>query len=182
MNAGVVQQVGTPQEVYDRPANSFVASFVGTPTVNLLPVLTSADGGLLRLSLAKGGHQLNEIALPASPEVRRLLGSTQGRAILGVRPEAIALETDPMKGGISSVIDFVEPMGSVNHIVLALDGRDDITVDGEPFIAVVRSNEGFVHGQPVFVAFRPDRLALFHEESGHAIAVLSPERHWQTMP
>ena len=70
-------------------------------------------------------------------------------------------------------------MGSVNHVVLSVDGSDEVTVDGEPFIAVVRSNEGFGHGQPVWLTLRPDRQVLFNEEDGRAIAVLSAARQWK---
>jgi ABC-type sugar transport system ATPase subunit len=179
MNAGEVQQVGTPQDVYDCPANTFVARFVGTPSVNLLPVTAGVVDGRLQLRLAKGGHQLHGAALPVAAGIGQRFAQAHGRAILGVRPESVALDVGVADVGIAGNIEFVEPMGSVNHIVLAIDGSDDVTVDGEPFIAVVRSNEAFSHGEPVTISLRPDRLVLFDEESGRTIAVLSPAREWQ---
>jgi ABC-type sugar transport system ATPase subunit len=180
MNAGAVQQVGTPQDIYDCPANTFVARFVGTPSVNLLPVIAGVADGVLQVRLAKGGHVVRGAAWPAPPELGHRLAASQGRAILGVRPESVALDGDA-GGGIAGNIEFVEPMGSVNHIVLALDGSDEVTVDGEPFIAVARSNEGFADGQPIALSVRPDRLVLFHEESGQTLAVLSPAREWRLL-
>jgi len=179
MNAGEVQQVGTPQEVYDRPANTFVAKFVGTPSVNLLAIVASATDGMLHLSLAKGGQKLNGASLPVTQEVLQRLEPTRGHAILGVRPESIALHNELVPDSILGNVELVEPMGSVNHIVLSLNGSDEVTVDGEPFIAMVRSNEGFEHGQPTFISLRPDRLVLFDQESGLAIAVLSLSRQWR---
>ena len=85
MNAGEVQQVGTPQDVYDSPANIFVAKFVGTPSVNLLPVTAQASAGTLQLSLTKGGHPLDGSFFPATPEVQQRLLQLRGRTILGVR-------------------------------------------------------------------------------------------------
>jgi ABC-type sugar transport system ATPase subunit len=178
MNGGDVQQIGTPQEIYDRPANTFVAKFVGTPSVNLLAITATENDGLLRLSLAKTGQPLGA-SLPAGATVLQRLKQSSGSAVLGVRPESIALLTDPVPAAIPARIELIEPMGSVNHIVLRLDGSDEVTIDDEPFIAVVRSNEEFRQGSATWVALRPDRLVLFNEATGDTIAVLSASREWQ---
>ena len=60
-----------------------------------------------------------------------------------------------------AVIDLVEPMGSVNNVVLRLDGIDTATADGDPLIAVVTSNESFVPGARTWLTLRPERLVLF---------------------
>ncbi|MBN9508426.1 MAG: ABC transporter ATP-binding protein [Alphaproteobacteria bacterium] len=179
MNGGELQQVGTPQDVYDRPANMFVAKFVGTPSINLLPVAVGAGEGGLQLRLAKGGHPLDGAVMPATGEVLRRLDQTRGRAVLGIRPEAVALDDEPGAGSLPGSVGLVEPMGSVNHIVLGIDGSEEVTVDGEPFIAVVRSNERYAHGQPIHVSLRPDRLLLFDEQSGRSLAALSPVGSWE---
>jgi multiple sugar transport system ATP-binding protein len=179
MNAGDLMQVGTPQAIYDRPSSVFVAKFVGTPSINLLGVAAENHDGVLALTLAAGGQALAGAALPAPAAVFQHLQQAGNRAILGVRPEAIALQSGPSPGAIPATIDFVEPMGSVNNLVLRLEGVDQATTDGDPLIAVVTSNEAFEHGAKTWLTLRPERLVLFAVGSEKAVAVLSPKREWQ---
>lgn len=72
-------------------------------------------------------------------------------------------------------------MGSVNHLVLRLDAVNASTVDGEPLIAVVRSDEKFDPGAAIGLAIRPDRLVLFQAGTGKALAALSSAGEWQCM-
>ena len=76
-------------------------------------------------------------------------------------------------------IDIVEPMGSVNNIVLRLEGVETATVDADPLIAVVTSNESFTPGAKTWLTLRPERLVLFDAGSPAAVAVLSAARDWQ---
>jgi multiple sugar transport system ATP-binding protein len=92
LRAGEVQQVGTPREVYARPANLFVASFIGTPTMNLIPGRLDGD----RLALPIGDCVLG-------PDRRRRLGARDGVVVAGLRPECITL-ADPQGG--PSTMDF----------------------------------------------------------------------------
>ncbi|MCF8206502.1 MAG: ABC transporter ATP-binding protein [Methylotenera sp.] len=99
MKGGVIQQIGTPAEVYERPANLFVAGFLGAPAINLVPARVGADGrtldGALPLQLAEGR-------------------ATPGQAVvLGVRPEHLRLQDD---GRWRATVELVEPMG--NHQVV----------------------------------------------------------------
>ncbi|MFG6414216.1 ABC transporter ATP-binding protein [Roseateles sp. DC23W] len=99
MKSGVIQQIGTPAEVYERPANLFVAGFLGAPAINLVPATVAADGvtldGALSLQLAAG---------------RVKPGQT---IVLGVRPEHVRLQAD---GRWRAMVELVEPMG--NHQVV----------------------------------------------------------------
>ncbi len=181
MNAGELLQVGTPQEIYDTPADTFVAKFVGSPSINLLPVTAEPGDGGLKLCLRGNGRAFGGPALPALPAAAEV-GAQLGRAdglVLGVRPEAVAPLHDAAANAIPAVIDVIEPMGPVNHLVIRIDGVDEPTVDGEPFIAVVRSNQRFEPGAPVWLAVRPDRLALFQAESGRLLASLSATGEWR---
>jgi len=101
MNKGVAEQIGTPVEVYERPASRFVASFIGSPAMNLLEGSISADG--TRFELAGG------MALP--------LGSVhRGRAVtLGIRPEHIALSSQTA-GGVPFMVDTLEMLGADNLV------------------------------------------------------------------
>ena len=102
MNKGVAEQIGTPVEVYERPASRFVASFIGSPAMNLLAGNISADG--TRFALADG------LLLPLGGVYSRL----SGRAVtLGIRPEHIALSSQAA-GGIPLVVETLEMLGADN--------------------------------------------------------------------
>ena len=102
MNKGVLEQLGTPVEIYERPATRFVASFIGAPAMNLLDGQLSDDG----LSFAlKGGFSLPLGALEASAARRALT--------VGVRPEHIDVSTQ-QEGGIPLVVETLEMLGADN--------------------------------------------------------------------
>jgi sn-glycerol 3-phosphate transport system ATP-binding protein len=98
MNAGVAEQIGTPQQVFDEPASVFVASFIGSPPMNLIEVTVDASG--TQVSTADGAS----IVLPAPAPA----GARNGRATLGLRPEHL-LAGQP---GMELVVDMVEILGS----------------------------------------------------------------------
>jgi multiple sugar transport system ATP-binding protein len=178
MNAGDLVQVGKPQEIYDRPRNIFVAQFVGTPSINLLNVSAQNSGGSLMIRLEGEEAPLGSIILPASDEVFSKLGMVGGDVILGVRPEAIAILAEEEAGAAPAEIELVEPMGSVNNIVLRLSSGAEATADGEPVIAVVTSNESRGQGDKAWVRLRPERLVLFDKATGNTVAVLCDKR-WE---
>jgi len=124
MRTGKLQQVGTPLEVYEQPANLFVASFIGTPPMNFIPA-TLADGGA---TVAASGFRL-----PVPPGWRAATGGRDGqKVVLGVRPENIREQAREAgsNGGkavpITARVEFVEPLG---HEVI-VHGRigDDLLV------------------------------------------------------
>jgi multiple sugar transport system ATP-binding protein len=178
MNAGDLVQVGRPQEIYDRPRNIFVAQFVGTPSINLLNVTAQNSEGLLMIRLKGEEAPLGSIILPASDEVFGRLGMVGSDVVLGVRPEAIAVLAEEEAGAAPAEIELVEPMGSVNNIVLRLTSGAEATADGEPVVAVVTSNESRERGEKAWVRLRPERLVLFDKATGNTVAVLSDKR-WE---
>ena len=99
----------------------------------------------------------------------------------GCGRKSVAFSCAPAVGLAPGRIEVVEPMGSVNHIVVALDGMSQVTLDADPFIAVVRSNEGFPQGAPVWIGVRPDRLVLFEHRSGKALAAVLSGQRWQSV-
>lgn len=102
LNKGVAEQIGTPVEVYERPASRFVASFIGSPAMNLLEGKISADG--TRFEIA------DNVALPLG----RAYFQWRGRAVtLGIRPEHIALSSQTA-GGVPLVMDTLEMLGADN--------------------------------------------------------------------
>jgi len=109
MNAGIIEQVGTPQEMYDRPATRFVAGFIGSPAMNFIPCRVDADGGEVRVVLTDGSTFL-------APEGRRerYAGAAGKEMILGVRPEHITekrAHTGAHEVDFESEVQVLEPMG-----------------------------------------------------------------------
>ncbi len=105
LNEGRIQQCGAPLEVYDRPANVFVARFVGSPPMNLLPGRLTEQSGRLRFHIA-------DAALPVPTEEEpRLRGSLDQDLLLGIRPEHVDL-VEPDRGHANARVRVIESLGS----------------------------------------------------------------------
>ena len=108
LHQGVVQQEGTPREVYARPANLFVAGFIGTPEINLVPGVVEAerDGVWLRVGAGSAGWRLELAAVPASWAGREL--------VVGIRPE----DLHPGRGELRARLELIERLGgeSILHL------------------------------------------------------------------
>lgn len=136
MNGGRIEQVGTPRELYDRPANTFVASFLGSPTMNLI-----------NARLAPEGLRIAGSAIPHA-------GGPAQEVVAGIRPEHLRLASE----GIPAIVDVVEFTGpesqihvTAGHMRLVLASKDSGAV--EP-------------GQHVFVMPERDRIHLFSAATG----------------
>ena len=127
MKDGKVQQVGTPQQVYHQPANTFVASFMGSPRMNLLRASLTSGDGMLHLDFGRGRGAAPRLALPADLDG---LASKAGRDLLvGLRAEAISLARDtlpasPCQRAIEVDIDLIEPTGADTLVVFRVAGQD----------------------------------------------------------
>jgi multiple sugar transport system ATP-binding protein len=124
MRDGRIQQVGTPQEVYERPANVFVATFIGTPPMNL--VEATVAGGHLRAP---------SFALPIAPPLRPLLRDGV-RVTVGIRPEHIGHTAEAARGTpvmVSAVVDVVEPIGH-ESIVYTTTGEVHLVAIFDPHV------------------------------------------------
>jgi multiple sugar transport system ATP-binding protein len=107
INGGHVQQVGSPLELYDRPANLFVAGFIGSPAMNMFPAFFSHREGRPTIVHAGFACVLNQD-----------LALAKGAAVtVGIRPEHIALGA----GTVEGIVDLVEPtgLGTIAHLTLA---------------------------------------------------------------
>ena len=141
MNAGRVEQIGSPLELYDDPANLFVAGFIGSPAMNFL------KGRLNGSAVAVG----NGISLP----VRTRLESSRD-VLLGVRPEHLAVAAD----GVPAEVVVVEPTGADTQIFCKLAGTD--------VTAVVRERHDFRPGESI--RLKPQLTYLFDPSSGARLA------------
>ena len=160
MQHGLIQQVGTPTELYEQPANCFVAGFIGSPSMNLLAGRASGEGILLT------GENTT---LPVSESARRALakvGSPELR--LGIRPEHITLSDRPASGGASlpAMIEMVEPLGytMLIHARLASDHRINVLMNGHVRLAM---------GDAVYANFASDHIYLFDGRSEQALHGIS---------
>jgi multiple sugar transport system ATP-binding protein len=122
MNDGKLQQVGGPNDVYDHPANEFVAGFIGEPSMNFLDVRFDREDGPRLTTTGDGGS----FVYPLSEAVADRLGVSDGaRLTLGVRPEDIQVDVEAT--GASgraqrTTVDVVEPMGSDSFVYFDVDG------------------------------------------------------------
>ncbi len=148
LNGGDIQQVGSPLDLYERPANKFVAQFIGSPTMNLVPIkgrpegVTLADGALLKLP-----H------LPDSPDAIEL----------GIRPEHIEV-TD--QGDLSGIADVVEHLGSDTNIYLNVEKLG-------PLMVRKHGNIPIRPGERVGLRIQPENVHLFAPD-GSALRRASP--------
>ncbi|MGN7932351.1 ABC transporter ATP-binding protein [Sphingopyxis sp. 22461] len=142
---GRIEQVGTPRELYERPANIFVAQFLGTPRMNILPATVAEDG---RATLGDG----RSIALP--PLAAALTAGTP--LSIGIRPEDIAIGDAP--DALPFTIRFIERLGGL--ATLHLGGREG----GEPIACQLRDDGSLGEGDTVAASFSPGHLHLFDAE------------------
>jgi multiple sugar transport system ATP-binding protein len=145
MNHGVIQQVGTPTDIYDRPANTFVAGFIGSPAMNLV------DG-----TLADGVFTAENVRIAGLPS------STSGPVTLGYRAEDAALG-DPGDGAIASSIYAVELLGEATMVTVRAGGT----------LVSVKADKAFRGGigERVGIRIDPALCHLFDRESGRRLSV-----------
>ena len=149
MNQGAVEQLGAPQEIYDRPATLFAADFIGSPPMSFVP---------FRGRVAPGDRSVRvgevDIALPEARE-----GSPEAELVLGVRPENIRLSSDaPFR---AEVID-AEYLGTTQIITLA-------TAQGARVKARISADLDVRPGEHTGLAFRPEKLSVFDKASGRVL-------------
>ena len=150
MNGGIVQQVGTPLELYDDPANIFVAGFIGSPAMNFLEARLSPEGRAATLRLSDA--VLAQMGLPAN-------APADGAVILGARPERVMLHGG--ERGLAARVDLIEPtgLGTVAHLELYGQSLKLFTTE-RPQIAA---------GDTVHIRIDPADIRLFDPNSGERL-------------
>ena len=148
---GVIEQVGRPLEVYDHPANLFVAEFIGSPTMNLFQGEVMAVGGVPCVR-SEGGIDL---PLPGGAPVQ-----AGARIVYGIRPEHLGFAPDG--AGIPATVNIVEPTGPEIHVYADIGGRE--------VCAITDDRLEIAPGSSVRLLPRPDRAHLFDAGNGKALA------------
>ncbi len=157
MRDGALQQVGSPQELYDTPANQFVAGFIGSPPMNLLEATVTVNGGV---SVDFGGSQLSvpDEALKAYPQLR----AANGRKIVaGVRSQDLHPAAErPDLATLDAEVELVEALGSESMVYLKVDAFAIREGQHEEVAEAPTSAEGIVAARPNLVAEFPAHTML----------------------
>ncbi len=146
LNTGRIEQIGTPSEIYHKPASIFVASFMGAPPMNILDGKYNGNGGV---EVADLGQLTIDHAL-----------KTTGKVQVGIRPENVEIRTEASQNTVAIKIDFLEELGA---------GRLLHTMIGStPFIAHL-DNEHPIDSDNIFAHLPPQALHLFDAETGQRV-------------
>jgi multiple sugar transport system ATP-binding protein len=167
MSNGQVQQVGTPIEVYNYPANEFVAGFLGSPPMNFIDVQVHQEGDSLSVDV-DDLHWQTDLSNTNSGNLKRLIANRTklaGSLKLGIRPEDISLQASQIPESIAGKVVLVEPMGSMN-VVLIFAGNQKLTVTTGPDL-------GFQSGDNVFIHPNSAKVHFFDPETGNNVSLLS---------
>ena len=188
LRGGVLQQVDRPQVLYERPANLFVAGFIGSPAMNLVEATVAATDGGTRTAFGPHELEVPEQVVSARPRLRNYGGR---RVALGIRPEDVAAANGEVPAGqrLDVTVDIREDMGSEVYLHFAVDappvasdalreliGGEAIAAaeeqthhHGSPVIARVGREATAREGEPVRLVVDTRRLQFFDLETGEAI-------------
>ncbi len=154
---GVVQQIGSPAAIYRRPANLFVADFMGSPAMNLIPVRTSPEGDGTRVRIERAEGAPIEL-------IDTFNGDLPAEAILGIRPEDITeakYRTGEAVQEAECLIDIVEPAGADTFVVSSLGGKQ--------VTARLHSETAAQPGSTLNLAFDFGKVSYFGQDSGERL-------------
>ena len=168
MKDGFIQQIGTPQEVFDHPANVFVAGFIGMPQMNFFEGQLVAEDG-------KYSVKVMDAVMELSPEIQAQLKAKNvpSKAVtLGIRPEHVSFVPEAGAHCLTGTVDVSEMMGSEIHLHVNAGGRD--VVLRVPTTELANEHKsGFAYGSQVHFTFRSDLIHLFDPETEENLLPLS---------
>jgi multiple sugar transport system ATP-binding protein len=152
MKDGVIQQVAAPLELYNRPANLFVAGFIGSPPMNFFRGRIVAEAGQPVFIGETSGVRVALSAAQAGPAAGRAV-------VLGIRPEDMTEASDE-SSAVEALVETVEPMGAETFLHLTAGTTD--------FTARVRPDSPAGRGQRIRLRFVSEKIRLFDAETEHA--------------
>ena len=165
IHQGVLQQIGAPHEVYNKPKSLFVAGFMGMPAMNLLDAELTSHEGKTALQLSH-----TDVLLELSQQQQsHLNANTQKKdCVLGIRPEHISASREPIGREIAADVHLIEPLGSVNILDLLLGTHQDTQ---ESILLRVRTHPTFQVevGDTIWLDFDDDQMHPFDRETEQAI-------------
>jgi multiple sugar transport system ATP-binding protein len=158
MNKGRAEQADTPERIYKYPANRFVAEFIGTPKMNMIPARIEEQGGRIYLMIGNSGYEA-----PENRFTREVLDSYKGKTVIaGFRAE------DVITGGKqndNALIELAETMGPETLVHINL--LDNVIISRQPGIAEITA------GKATGVGFNMNNVHLFDEETGMSLSHIS---------
>ena len=155
MSGGVLQQYDTPARVFAQPVNTFVAGFVGSPAMNLMPARVTSDAGAV--ALAGEGWQFPLSAANA----RRAASATSAEVVVGVRHSTIEVLAEARPGAVSGRVYTVEPTGDLTYA--------HVQIGSETIVASVASDLPLEADDRIWLDFDQDRLHLFDGRTEQAL-------------
>ena len=165
MNLGMLQQIGTPAEIYEKPANLFVADFVGSPAMNFLDCHIQEIGDTASLNIAN-----TEVSIEIRDKLKNKIEreATNGNLVLGIRAEDIFIYTEARYEYIEAEVYVIEPLGSENIIDISI-GKHPQT--NEDILLKVRTLPTFTAniGQRLWIDFDRGRMHIFDKKTQKAI-------------
>ena len=168
LEAGKIQQLGTPADIYNHPANLFVAGFVGNPSMNCIPSDISAANSELRLTLASNGGSDNSIAIQDEKITKALNDTHPDREVVfGVHPEDVIVSHQSISNAFQAEVYSVEPLGAETIVEVTL-GTDE-TGSHTILKACTAPNFAAEIGQHLYVTFVADRMHFFDKTTGKAL-------------
>jgi multiple sugar transport system ATP-binding protein len=158
MNFGVLQQVGPPQELYERPVNKFVAGFIGSPAMNFINVRAEKANGTVTL---KG----DALELPVPDRLKDIVAAADGELTLGVRPEHFELangSVPPNAASIRATTDVVEFLGNEELLHVGVGDHD--------LVAIVGASQRVRPGDVLDLWVPLEKIHLFDGAEGKALS------------
>ena len=156
MNKGFIQQADTPATLYEQPANVFVATFLGSPQMNVFPANLSEDGDKIVCSFGNGHSVTLDSQKSRTVCDRKYIGQ---KVVFGIRSEHVSLAQD----GVQAVVDAVEHLGSETIVYTEVSGLD------QPVVVKMPCDHSVEVGQNVKLAFDCRQVHLFDEQTQNAI-------------
>lgn len=161
MHDGILQQIGSPTEVYDHPANLFVAQFIGSPIMNILDCAIANDGGNTMLILGRDGLKF-PLSRTLFDHIRRQ-NIPEGELALGVRSEAVLVEREAKGDYVKAEIKIIEPIGPHDFVDVKIG--DQMVRAKTPPRYVGKSDK------MVWIRLEEQRIHFFDKRSGSALDI-----------
>ena len=168
LEAGRIQQLGTPSDIYNHPANLFVAGFIGNPSMNCIPCDISSANGQLQLTLANATGNDNTVTIEDAQIVKALNENISEReTVFGTHAEDVIVSHQPIPNGFQSEVYSVEPLGAetIVELTLGTDAAGARTI----LKAVTAPNFEAGIGQHLYVSFVSERMHFFNKDTGDTI-------------
>ena len=168
LEAGRIQQLGTPSDIYNHPANLFVAGFIGNPSMNCIPCDITSTNGQLQLTLANATGNDNIVAIEDEQIVKALNArATDNETVFGTHAEDVIVSHQPIPNGFQSEVYSVEPLGAetIVEVTLSTDALGARTI----LKAVTAPNFEAEIGQHLYVSFVSERMHFFDKMTGKTI-------------